>query len=125
MDFIYCQVSQLFSCIVYSYQVMILFSLLKKLISVIVFCLSIEKWIKLVNLMPGISLDLRNKLILYPRDTENVRHLEYLELNYYSNIDDSLNKLARINFETWESRSRQVFFKLSKSADLKLDIAVV
>lgn len=114
--------SQLFSCIIYSNQVTILYFLLKKLFSFTVLCLSMEKWIKLVNLMPGISLDFRNRLILFPRATENVRRLDYLELYYYSNFDDSLNKLARINFETWEYYSRQVFFKLSKSADLILDI---
>ena len=69
-----------------------------------------------------ISKQTKYKLILAPKRIENIRGLNYLGLNYYSNIYDSLNQLARIDFETWESRSRLVFFELSKSADLILDI---
>ena len=100
----------------------IVYSLFKRLISFFVLCFGIEYWIKLVNFIPGISAELGNRLILSPKPIENVRRLNYLELNYYSNIDDSLNQLARIDFETWEYQSRHVFYDLSKSADLIIDI---
>lgn len=98
------------------------FVLLKKLIESIVLCVGIEFWIKFVNLVPGVSKDLRNRFILSPNARENVRHLQYLGLDYYSNINDSLNTLARVNFETWESKSRRSFLELSKTANLILDV---
>lgn len=107
---------------VYSNQMNIVYSLFKKLISFFVLCFGIEYWIKLVNFVPGISAELRNRLILSPKPIENVRRLNYLGLKYYSNTDDSLNQSARIDFETWEYRSRHVFYELSKSADLIIDI---
>ena len=98
------------------------FVLLKKLIEFFVLCFGIEFWIKFVNLVPRVSKDLRYRLILSPKARENSRHLEYLGLVYYSNINDSLNTLARVNFDTWESKSRNTFHELSKRADLILDI---
>jgi len=100
----------------------ILYIFFKGPISFLTLCIGIEKWIKFVNLIPGISSALRNRMILYPKAIENTRCLDYLELNYYSNFEDTLNQLARINFETWEYHSREVFFELSKSADLILDV---
>ena len=107
---------------IYSNQMNILYFLFKKVIYLIVFCIGLEKWIKLVNSIPRIPKQMKYKLILSPKRIENIRSLGYLGLNYYSNIYDSLNQLARIDFETWERQSRLVFFELSKSADLILDI---
>jgi FkbM family methyltransferase len=98
------------------------FVLLKKLIEFVVICFGIEFWIKFVNLVPLASSELRNRLILSPKARENLRHLDYLGLDYFSNVHDSLNTLARINFNTWESNSRQTFFELCKTADLILDV---
>ena len=98
------------------------FVLLKKLIEFVVICFGIEFWIKSVNLVPLASSEFRNRLILSPKARENLRHLDYLGLDYYSNIHDSLNTLARINFNTWESNSRRTFFELCKTADLILDV---
>jgi FkbM family methyltransferase len=65
---------------------------------------------------------LKNRLILFPKATEITRHLDYLGLKYYSNPHDTSNQLARINFQPWEYRSREIFFELSKTMDLVLDV---
>jgi len=100
----------------------IIYFLAKKSISFFVLCFGIEFWIKLVSLIPGISANLRNRLIFFPKATENTRRLDYLGLNYYSNIHDTSNQLARVNFQPWERQSRKIFFELSKTSDLVLDI---
>lgn len=100
----------------------IIYFLPKRFISFFVLCFGIEFWIKLVSLIPGISTNLRNRLIFFPKATENTRHLDYLDLNYYSNLHDTSNQLARVNFQPWERQSREIFFKLSQTSDLVLDI---
>ena len=96
--------------------------LAKQVISFFVLCFGIEQWIKLVNLIPGISANTRRRLILSPKATENIRCLDYLGLSYYSNVHDTSNKLARLSFQSWEQQSRNFFFELSKNSDLVLDV---
>ena len=94
----------------------------KNLIELFVRLNGLEHWIRFVNRIPLISTSLKFRLILVPKPRVNTRKLDYLDLQYYSTPSDSLNVLARINFQTWETESRLIFSNLSKKADLILDI---